>query len=58
MWPLVGTLAGVAQVIQSIPEFTSLSWAELLSHALKAAPFCLFGFIAKAMLFQDPPKDD
>lgn len=57
LWPVVGTLAAVAEVVQSTPNYLDLSWHQLLSLGLKALPFCLFGFIAKAMLFQEPPKD-
>lgn len=58
LWPAVGVLCSVAEVIQSVPDYTNLTWADILQRSLKALPLAILGFIARAALLKNPPKDD
>lgn len=58
LWPVVGILSAVAEVIQSVPDYTSLGWDEILSRGFRALPLILIGFVARSNLLKPPPNDD
>lgn len=55
-YPIAGLLSGIAEVIRQDPEFYTHSWAEIAERGLKAAPFVLFGIVARSMLLKDDEK--
>ena len=54
---VAGYASAIATVIQADPNFNTLTWRELLSRVLKAAPFVLAGHAARSMLFKTDDDD-